>query len=79
MIAPSRGAEQFALRLPAGLRAQLKASAQANNRSMNSEVVFHLERALRSAGAATGDEIAVHAPVAADPNSAVDAAGQFHP
>lgn len=71
MIASSRGADQFALRLPPGLRARVKAAAQANNRSMNSEVVFHLERALLGAGAATGDEIAVQAPAAADHTAAL--------
>lgn len=41
-----RGADQYPLRLPEGLRARLKASAIANRRSMNSEIIVLLERAL---------------------------------
>lgn len=38
----------FGLRLPAELKACLKEQAQANRRSMNSEVIAILERALTS-------------------------------
>jgi plasmid stability protein len=43
---PSRSADKFMVRLPDGMRERLAASAQANRRSMNAELVVHLERAL---------------------------------
>ncbi|TAY68440.1 Arc family DNA-binding protein [Rhizobium leguminosarum] len=43
---PSQQAERFQVRLPDGLRERLKEVAQENRRSMNAEIVFHLERAL---------------------------------
>jgi hypothetical protein len=77
---PSDAADRFMLRLPEGMRERIRSEAAKNRRSMNSEVVFHLERAFRGAGAATGDEIAVQAPAAAGSHSdAVHGAGQFHP
>lgn len=39
-------AEKFVVRMPAGLRDQLRASAMSNRRSMNAEVIYHLERAI---------------------------------
>lgn len=36
---PSRGSEQFVLRMPDGMRDRLKAEAEKNGRSMNSEIV----------------------------------------
>ncbi|MGO7263768.1 Arc family DNA-binding protein [Rhizobium leguminosarum] len=42
----SRESEKFIVRLPVGLREQLRASAASNRRSMNSEVIYHLERAI---------------------------------
>ncbi|PDS79167.1 hypothetical protein CO667_10140 [Rhizobium sp. L43] len=44
MIQQSRTSEQYPLRLPSDLRAQIKTSAQRNGRSMNSEIVFQLSR-----------------------------------
>lgn len=38
-----RGSEQAKLRLPDGMRDQLKQSAEANGRSMNAEIVARLE------------------------------------
>ncbi|WP_103173799.1 Arc family DNA-binding protein [Paracoccus sp. SY] len=35
--------EQFMLRLPDGMRARIKAAAEANNRSMNAEILAVLE------------------------------------
>lgn len=35
--------EQFMLRLPDGMRDRIKAAAEANNRSMNAEIVATLE------------------------------------
>lgn len=40
---PSRAAEQFVLRLPDGMRAQISEAAKANKRSMNSEIVARLQ------------------------------------
>jgi hypothetical protein len=37
---------QFALRLPAGMRERLRHDAAANRRSMNSQIVHYLDRAL---------------------------------
>lgn len=36
--------DQFMLRLPDGMRDRIKATAEANNRSMNAEIVSTLER-----------------------------------
>lgn len=47
--APSRSLDKFMVRLPEGMREQLAASARANRRSMNAELVVHLEAALASA------------------------------
>lgn len=40
---PSRSSDQFILRMPDGMRERIKASADANNRSMNAEAVAMLE------------------------------------
>lgn len=40
---PSDRQEQFMLRLPDGMRDRIKAAAEANNRSMNAEIVAALE------------------------------------
>ena len=39
-----RNSEQYQLRLPDGLRDKIKASAEAEGRSMNSEIVLILQR-----------------------------------
>ena len=36
--------DMFNLRLPDGLRGRIKEEAERNRRSMNAEIVFHLER-----------------------------------
>lgn len=46
MAKAGRGADQFPLRLPNGMRDQLKQSAEANGRSMNAEIVARLEATL---------------------------------
>ncbi len=38
--------EQFMLRLPDGMRDRIKAAAEANNRSMNAEIVARLDESL---------------------------------
>lgn len=40
---PGRASDQFALRLPDGMRDRIKAAADANGRSMNAEIVATLE------------------------------------
>lgn len=40
---PSELAERFQVRLPLGMRDRIKAAAEANNRSMNAEIVATLE------------------------------------
>lgn len=42
-LKPSRGSDQFALRMPDGMRERIKAVADANGRSMNAEIVSTLE------------------------------------
>ncbi len=37
---------QFNLRMPIGMRPRIAALAKSNHRSMNSEIIFHLERVL---------------------------------
>lgn len=41
---PSDQQARYLLRLPDGLREQIEASAKANNRSMNAEIISRLER-----------------------------------
>ncbi|KQZ50720.1 hypothetical protein ASD54_10955 [Rhizobium sp. Root149] len=55
MEASKRG-DQFVVRLPSGLRGMIKRTAQKNMRSMNSEIVFHLEKAVRDLSLSAGDE-----------------------
>lgn len=45
---PSQQAERFNIRLPAGVRDRLKEVAAENRRSMNSELVVIIEKALFS-------------------------------
>lgn len=40
---PSRGSDQFNLRLPDGMRDRLRVAAEANGRSMNAEIVDRLQ------------------------------------
>lgn len=46
MAKAGRGADQFPLRLPEGLRDRIKRHAEENGRSMNSEIISLLETAL---------------------------------
>lgn len=43
MATVGRGADQYTVRFPDGLRDRIKAAAEANNRSMNAEIVATLE------------------------------------
>lgn len=56
------------LRLPDGWRDRIKASAARNRRSMNSEVLSHLEGAF---GAAAGEDFGRNAPAAGSDNAAL--------
>lgn len=47
MSKTGRGSDQFALRLPDGLREKIKTASDDNLRSMNAEIVFHLQRAFQ--------------------------------
>lgn len=38
--------QQLNIRLPAGMRERIRVKAEANRRSMNSEIVYYLDRAL---------------------------------
>lgn len=43
---PSRFSDKFMVRFPEGMRDRLAAAARENRRSMNAELIIHLERAL---------------------------------
>ena len=45
---PSEAADRFQIRLPDGLRDELKALAERNGRSMNAEIVARLQESLKS-------------------------------
>lgn len=47
---PGRGADQFPMRFPEGMRDIIKKRADENGRSMNSELVAMLEKALNDRG-----------------------------
>lgn len=66
----------FGLRMPDALRDRIRDAAGRNRRSMNSEIVFHLERALPAQDAA-GDEAVESASPAAQENSAALARDTF--
>lgn len=46
---PGRGSDQFPLRLPDGMREQLKDAANLSGRSMNTEIVHRLEQSFKDA------------------------------
>ena len=49
---PSRKLDKFILRLPDGMRDAIAASAKANNRSMNAEIILRLENSFAPEAAA---------------------------
>lgn len=51
----SRNADKFVVRLPDGLRDKIAALASSHHRSMNSEIVTHLERAVDDSTAIPND------------------------
>ncbi len=52
---PGRGSDQFPLRLPDGMRDQLKQAADQNGRSMNAEMIDRLEASLSGSSAEAGE------------------------
>ena len=58
--------DKFIARFPDGLRDRLRSSAAENCRSMNAELIFHLDRALplQVRKAATGEVVQAKAPAA---------------
>lgn len=68
--------DQYMMRFPAGMREQVKEIAARNRRTMNSEIVLMIERALR------GEQAAGNGPEKANPaaidNSALQGAA-IHP
>lgn len=55
MSLPGRESETVILRLPSGMRDQLKELAASNLRSMNSEIVFGLQQYITEKGQASAD------------------------
>lgn len=51
------------LRVPADMRERIREAAQTNRRSMNSEIIYHLEKALGANEEATGVEFGDRTPV----------------
>jgi hypothetical protein len=46
MAPTGRASDKFMLRLPDGMREKIAEQAKANGRSMNAEIVYHLQKAL---------------------------------
>ncbi|WP_375164589.1 Arc family DNA-binding protein [Rhizobium hidalgonense] len=55
-MSASTEAQKLILRLPDGLREQIKNAAKHNHRSMNADVVHHLERIYQSEPLATASK-----------------------
>ncbi|MGN7867799.1 Arc family DNA-binding protein [Paracoccus sp. 22332] len=56
MATVGRGAEQYTVRFPDGLRDRIKLAAEANGRSMNAEIVATLEKAFPAPEASFREE-----------------------
>lgn len=54
---PSRGSDQFNLRLPDGMRERIAEAAASNGRSMNAEIVSRLEATFAFSGNLAGPDI----------------------
>lgn len=57
--APSRHLDKIMVRLPDGMRPKLSQLARSNHRSVNAEVVYHLEKVLAALGPREDDDGAV--------------------
>lgn len=66
---PSETADKFMLRLPEKMRNTIKETAARNHRSMNSEIIFHLEKVF--GGQETGAASANSSPVSVSNNAAL--------
>lgn len=77
MIA-AKHADQYPVRFPPGLRDRVKAAAQSAGRSMNTEIVMILERALASAAATTEGSLQAHTSAVALDETAL-AGGPINP
>jgi hypothetical protein len=53
---PSQLAERFQIRMPDGLRDKIREAAEANKRSMNTEIVARLEESFEAAGSVSLDQ-----------------------
>ena len=63
-------ADKFVIRLPEGMRDQIRRNANASRRTMNAEIVHYIDKALADEKmATTGDEIGVMAPAEAGNNN----------
>lgn len=51
---PSQDADKYVLRFPPGLRERVKQSANVNHRSMNAEMIHHIEAGLGKAKSPAG-------------------------
>ncbi|MDX0572138.1 Arc family DNA-binding protein [Sinorhizobium medicae] len=58
MAYAGRGSDQFPVRLPEGMRDRIKARAQANGRSMNTEIIHLLEKGFGDVDAGLRDQFA---------------------
>lgn len=74
---PRQIEDKFIVRMPAGMRSMLKYRASQARRSMNSEILLMIERALASASAATGETLQGETPAAASNDTAL-AGGPIH-
>lgn len=71
--APSRHLDKIMVRLPDGMRPKLSQLARSNHRSVNAEVVYHLEKVLAALGPREDDDGAVIGTSA--PSSSANPAG----
>ncbi|WP_395542706.1 Arc family DNA-binding protein [Neotabrizicola sp. sgz301269] len=51
----------YGLRMPKGMRAEIRAMAEENGRSMNAEITFHLRVALGERAERKGEQAETHA------------------
>lgn len=66
---PGRGSDQFPLRLPDGMRDQIKEAADRNGRSMNAEIVARLEASFTASASVTHSTLAEALAAYGDPQT----------
>lgn len=74
---PSDLVDKTLVRFPVGMMPRLKEDAARAHRSMNKQIIFLLERALRSATATTGEGLD-NSPPAVAPDSTALQGGPIH-